>query len=135
MTYNQDWNPTNFDDVISNNKKFYDVICTDDSPYKNPTFDEFISYRNQTVVKHDMDIDNDGCDMFHLTLNRSSTKIMAKVSFYVWNIAKQKMHELSTTMMKIKIHMLHKSKRIKWQMTKYHKQTSNKRSKNHESNP
>ena len=59
MTSNTDWDPTLYDNNISDSTVWYDAVANEDTPLTSPNFDQTGNYRHQTTATHSM------CEQIH----------------------------------------------------------------------
>ena len=52
MTLDIDWDPTIYDNNISNSTTWYDAIDNETTPLADPNFDQTGNYKHRTVANH-----------------------------------------------------------------------------------
>ena len=52
MTLDIDWDPTIYDNNISNSITWYDAIDNETTPLADPNFDQTGNYKHRTVANH-----------------------------------------------------------------------------------
>ena len=59
MTSDADWDPTIYDNNLSDSTTWYDAAANERTPLTNPNFDQTGNYRHRTVATHSM------CEQMH----------------------------------------------------------------------